>query len=157
MSKYVDEVIYQQNWSALHNNIFCALGWEESPLIMRNYFWIVNYLGTTIPWHHHTLAPSYLDTTVLIRQALVTRWCSEYICLMCCYIIFIMKTFLNVFSNIPNVKCRCCKDSLNNIESSYNHEQDLNSSFHVIWGTMGKVQYLFFRSFLLVLKQISFW
>ena len=34
---------------------------------------------------------------------------------------------------------------------------ETSSSFHVKWGTTGKVQFLFFKGFLLVLIKFSFW
>ena len=34
---------------------------------------------------------------------------------------------------------------------------ETNSSFHVKWGTTGKVYFLFFKSFLLALTKFSFW
>ena len=34
---------------------------------------------------------------------------------------------------------------------------ETNSSFHVKYRTMGRVQYAFFRRFLLVLTKFSFW
>ena len=34
---------------------------------------------------------------------------------------------------------------------------ETNSSIHVKWCTTGKVEFLFFKSFLLVLTKLSFW
>ena len=46
-----------------------------------------------------------------------------------------------------------------NSANSYNHEQiiEKNSSFHVTRHTVGKVQFLFSGSYLLVLTKFSFW
>ena len=64
------------------------------------------------------LAPySTFEFDIRIRQSLVIRFCAEYVCFICCYIIFI-------YESIFKFSFRCfqlnvgASDLFNNIESS---------------------------------------
>ena len=44
-----------------------------------------------------------------------------------------------------------------NIPTTADKIFETSSSFHLKWRTMGKVQFAFFRRFLLVVAKVSFW